>query len=115
MFIGLDRIVPFEPGLEFTNDRNFLGGTIRFERGPLTGTLEPGHYRFSFSSDLFVSATTDGRPTPTSGSFGSGTGQFELNLDRQHGNGNHVSDAGSTVTLLGMALGGLGFFIRQRI
>jgi hypothetical protein len=112
MFIGLDRIVPFEPGLEFTNDRNFLGGTIRFERGPLTGTLEPGHYRFSFSSDLFVSATTDGRPTPTSGSFGSGTGQFELNLDRLHGN-NHVPDAGSTLTMLGIALGGLRFMRRR--
>jgi hypothetical protein len=31
-----------------------------------------------------------------------------------HGNGNHVPDAGSTVTLLGMALLGVGF-IRHRI
>jgi hypothetical protein len=112
MVIVLDRLVPFEFGLEFTNDRNLLGGTIRFARGPLTGTLEPGDYRFSFSSQLIVSATDDGRTTPTSGSFGSGTGQFELSLDRLHGS-NHVPDAGSTMTMLGMALCAIGGISRR--
>jgi hypothetical protein len=38
-----------------------------------------------------------------------GTGQFEFRLDRLH----HVPDAGSTATLLGMALCTLGGIARR--
>lgn len=58
-----------------------------------------------------VSATPDGRANSDVG-FGTGNGQFELRLDRLHPEHPHVPDAGSTVTLLGMALFALGFIRR---
>jgi VPDSG-CTERM motif len=77
----------------------FLPGV--FHPAPLTGTYAPGHYFFE----------------PTFGVFGgeaSGAFSFVLSAIQNPGHQN-VPDAGSTVTLLGMALGGLCFFIRQRI
>ena len=98
MFVGLDRFDPFGR-LEAASDRNFAGGTFQLALGgpDLTGTLEPGDYRFGFSNVLSVVGVA------------TGTGQFELSLDRLH-----VPDAGSTLLLLGGALGALGF-IRHRI
>jgi hypothetical protein len=103
--VSLDRLVPFEY-LELATDRNFAGGTVHLALGgsPLSGILEPGDYRFSFGGELAVSATTS-FPLITSGSFGSGTGQFELSLDRLQG---HVPDTGSTLALFGMAIAAIG-------
>jgi hypothetical protein len=84
MFVGLDRFDPFGH-VELTSDRNFAGGTVRLALGGplLTGILEPGDYRFSFSNELMVSATPDGQATSGVGS-GTGNGQFQLTLDRLH-------------------------------
>ena len=55
----------------------------------------------------------DGQPMSGVG-FGTVNGQFELSLDRLRPEHPHVPDTGSTVNLLGIALGGLGL-IRRRI
>jgi hypothetical protein len=113
MGVSLDRFDPFGR-LELASDRNFAGGTVQLSLGELTGTLEPGVYRFGFSNTLVVSATLDGRPTSVAG-FGSGNGQFELSLERLHSGGNpHVPEAGSTLAMLGMALAMLGGMTRLR-
>jgi hypothetical protein len=98
MSFGLDRFDPFGH-LEGATLRNFTGGTFQFALGGplLTGTLEPGDYRFAFSNMLSVVGVA------------TGTGQFEFRLDRLH----HAPDAGSTATLLGMALCTLGGIARR--
>jgi hypothetical protein len=70
-------------------------GDVGFSSG---GPLTPGAYSFTFIYDLVG---------------GSGSGEIQLTLSHHHG-GNHVPDAGSTLTLLGVAFGALGL-IRHRI
>ena len=107
----LNPVFPFVSRLEFTKDR--FSDTVQFEQGPLTGILEAGDYRFDFRTEVFVSAKERFITIPTSGSFASSSAQFELSLDRLHGN-NRVPDAGSTLAMLGMALSALGGMARLR-
>jgi VPDSG-CTERM motif len=67
----------------------------------LTGTFAPGNYTFSSQAFALFGGET--------------SGAFSLVLTAIQNPEHHVPDAGSTLTLLGAALGGLGFFIRQRI
>ena len=93
---------------------NSVGGTFRLAFGgpDLAGILEAGDYIFEFHNYLMIREQTDGQSMSGVG-FGSGTGQFELTLSRTKDHGNHVPDAGSTLTLLGIALGGLRFMRRR--
>jgi hypothetical protein len=64
------------------------------------GPLTPGSYGFSFIYDLV-------------GGSGSGEIQLTLSPHHEHPEHPHVPDAGSTVTMLGIALGALGFIRRS--
>jgi VPDSG-CTERM motif len=70
--------------------------------GSMTGSLGIGSYEFSFLSMVY------------NAQGGSSVSDFiTLTLTRPDGGGNGVPDAGSTVTLLGMALLGLGGVARR--
>lgn len=93
---------------------NSVGGTFRLAFGgpDLAGILEAGDYIFEFHNYLMIREQTDGQSMSGVG-FGSSTGRFELTLNRIKDHGNHVPDAGSTLTLLGIALGGVRFMRRR--
>ena len=70
------------------------------------------------SLEMPVSIDPDSFGLVHHGVIGDGFSSFAHSIDHilltRHGGSNHVPDAGSTLTLLGMAFGGLGF-IRHRI
>jgi hypothetical protein len=78
-------------------------GNFLLSGGDVVGTLLPGTYELEHLSGI------------SNAVGGIGSFLYELRMTSFTDGPNHVPDAGSTVTLLGMALGGLGFFIRQRI
>jgi VPDSG-CTERM motif len=119
MGVQLTRFSPFVvPFLELGVERNRTGGTVNLEFDDsslvttsqgLTGVLGPGDYRFSFGVHISIGSNTNIVVAP--GTVGNGTGQFEFSLDRVPPG--RVPDAGSTLTLLSMALGSVAFMRRR--